>query len=330
MACPQVALKCLDNCLFFGRACQVPFGERAALFSVIACMKLSLSAAVPPKHPSQMPDIEEPNLSAAPDDSLAEREGIWPEMHSRLLKGWRGWQSFRPSNGGGAQHADCALCGSLRAATASRCGSLCGACHEHLPRLGSDACPTCALPGTQGLQCGACIQKPPPFDAAVAALRYGFPVPQMIAQLKYAARLPWADWAALELSEAVLASKAQKRVDVLVAVPLARKRLAERGFNQAELLAEALARRCGIAHRRGALQRVRETAPQVGQDREARMKNLRDVFQAPADLAGLRVAVVDDVMTTGATLESIARALRKSGVARVEAWVVARAEGHDV
>lgn len=277
-----------------------------------------------------MPDTDASNPSIALDALRTAREGVWPALRSRLFKGMPGWQGDRIARPAGAEHADCALCGSLRGAAGSRCGSLCGACHEHLPRLGSDACPTCALPGTQGLQCGTCLSKPPPFDAAVAALRYGFPVPQMIAQLKYAARLPWADWAAQELSEAVLACKAHERVDVLVAVPLARRRLAERGFNQAELLAEAIACRTGLSLRRGALKRTRETAPQVGQDREARMKNLRDVFQAPAILAGKRVAVVDDVMTTGATLESIARALRKAGVVRVEAWVVARAEGHDV
>lgn len=231
---------------------------------------------------------------------------------------------------GGRQHADCALCGARRPQSASPCGSLCRPCHDSLPRIAGDACPTCALPGTRGMQCGECLRRKPVLDGAVAALRYAFPVPQMIARFKYGAQLPWADWAADELVQAVCRIGADARVDAVLAVPLAGRRLAVRGFNQAELVAESVAAGCRVRHLRGALVRLRETAPQVGQDRAARLRNLRGAFASAIPLAGLRVAVVDDVMTTGATLESLAQALRAAGVVRVEGWVLARAEGHDV
>jgi ComF family protein len=266
-------------------------------------------------------------MPATANESLEPIPGSGQANAARWMSRVReGWGRLMPSRGG-PQHADCALCGALRPRLASPCGCLCAACHDSLPRIAGDACPTCALPGTRGLQCGECLARKPVLDGSVAALRYAFPVPQMIARFKYGAQLPWADWAAAELVQAVSQAEAAARVDVVLAVPLAGKRLAGRGFNQAELMAEAVAAGCRLRHLRGALIRQRETTPQVGQDRAARLRNLRGVFASATPLTGLRVAVVDDVMTTGATLESLTQALRAAGALRVEGWVLARAEG---
>jgi ComF family protein len=109
-------------------------------------------------------------------------------------------------------------------------------------------------------------------------------------------------------------------------LPLARKRLAERGFNQSALLAELAAKELGIGYAPHGLLKVRDTPPQAGLDRAARLKNVRGAFDCGESLAGLRIALVDDVMTTGATLSEAAKVLKKAGASFVSAWVVARAD----
>jgi ComF family protein len=162
--------------------------------------------------------------------------------------------------------------------------------------------------------------RPPPVDFAVAAFRYEFPVDRMIQALKYAGQLAHADALGSALAEVSLAAG---RLDALVALPLAAARQRERGFNQAAQIARRVAALRGIALLPG-LVRVRDTPPQASLLPRERARNVRGAFAARRPFTGLRVAIVDDVMTTGASLHAAARALRAAGAREVGALVVAR------
>ena len=206
--------------------------------------------------------------------------------------------------------------------TAPPGADLCSACRAALP-WNDRACLRCALPlpGIDAL-CGACLRKPPPLLAAHAAFVYGFPLDRLLPRFKF-----HRDLAAGRLLSAAMAERfaALPRPDALLAVPLHRARLRQRGYDQALELARPLARALDLPLLSAALQRARDTAPQSQLDAGARRRNLRDAF-AIAHRARwpAHVVLVDDVMTTGATLHAAAWALRRAGVARVDAWVCAR------
>jgi ComF family protein len=204
---------------------------------------------------------------------------------------------------------DCLLCG---AETAPEL--LCPACIAELPAL-PRSCPRCALPSPAGAVCGSCLNHPPHFDATLALWRYEFPCDGLVQALKYRARLALAGFFARSL-----AARTMPEVDLIVPMPLHPKRLAERGFNQALEIARHLGR--PIAPR-GVL-RVKHTPPQTELPYEERAKNVRGAFLCKLDLSGTSVAVLDDVMTTGATLNELARALKRAGATRVENFVIAR------
>lgn len=213
---------------------------------------------------------------------------------------------------------DCFLCGA-----ASGAALLCAACGNDLPRLpaATRRCPVCALPTPGGETCGACLKQPPHFDATHACFRYDFPVDRLVQALKYRHRLVIADYFATSLLEAL--PRAQS--DLLLALPLSAQRLRERGFNQALEIARPLARRLGLPLPLDGYARVIDTAPQTGLPWNERRKNIQGAFECALDLSGKSIAVVDDVMTTGATLNEFARTLKKHGAASVTNWVVARA-----
>ncbi len=145
---------------------------------------------------------------------------------------------------------------------------------------------------------------------------------RLVQRFKYGGDLALGRWLAQRLAERV---DALPRPDVLVAPPLAPGRLRERGFNQAVELARTLGRELGVRQDIASLQRSRATVPQAGLGRRARQANLRGAFACRRSFAGLHVAIVDDVMTTGATAHTLARVLKAAGAARVSAWAVARA-----
>jgi len=221
----------------------------------------------------------------------------------------------------------CTLC-------AARCGNalVCGACAAAFPRLHA-ACPVCGLPTTASsivngsLACGACLAQPPPFAATVAPLVYAFPVDRLLQALKYEGRLALAHWAAGELVAAVALDLAQRdrsfHPDCLVALPLAPLRQRQRGFNQAHEIARRVAPRLALPVE-DALVRPSGVVAQAALPWEERARNVRGAFAVRGDVRGWRIALVDDVMTTGATLTEAARMLRRAGAARVECWVVAR------
>lgn len=214
---------------------------------------------------------------------------------------------------------DCVLC-----AAASGDSLVCTDCAVGLPQLAS-ACPQCAEPSPDNHLCGACLVESPAFDRTIAAWRYAFPLDRLVQALKYGGRLALADWFGSTLATRI----GLPTVDLIIPLPLHERRLRTRGFNQAVEIARRIAR----LHRRrlitDALVRVRDTPAQMALPHDARSRNVRDAFACTASLAGARIALVDDVMTTGATLNEAARALKHAGAVHVENWVVARATSRE-
>ncbi len=196
---------------------------------------------------------------------------------------------------------------------------LCAACEADLPALPAPRCPRCALPSPRGEACGRCLARPPAYDGTVAALAYAFPADALVHALKFAGELALAPVLGAHLERALAASAP---VTYVAPVPLSPRRLRERGFNQALEIARALSPRGALAPT--LLERSRETAPQFELPWSERQRNVRGAFQVARDVAGASVALVDDVMTTGATLDEIAATLKRAGAARVVNWVVAR------
>ncbi len=209
----------------------------------------------------------------------------------------------------------CVLCGAR-----TRGGLLCPACEADLPRLPVERCPRCALPSPAGHLCGACLKRPPAFDRCAAVFSYGFPLDALIRHCKYAGAQELASWFAASLASELTA---QPRPDLIVPMPLHPKRLRERGFNQALEIARRLGDRLDLPCRH-ACQRQRDTPPQAGLDLKARRRNLRGAFVCDEALAGKRIALLDDVMTSGSSLDELAKTARRAGAADISVWVVAR------
>lgn len=209
---------------------------------------------------------------------------------------------------------------------------LCPPCRAELPALGS-ACTQCALPlpaAAGGQRCGACLANPPAFDLALAAFHYQSPVRELLHMLKFGACFSAASVLGDALADAALARYAGgPKPDLVIPVPLHLRRLGERGYNQAQLLARPAALRLGRPLLAAGCIRQRETDAQSGLDHAERRRNLKHAFGVNADVQGKCVAIVDDVMTTGSTLETLARALKRAGAREVHAWCVARTDKHD-
>ena len=208
----------------------------------------------------------------------------------------------------------CLLC-----SAAASSEPLCAECYAQLPWLPAARCPQCALPTLAGKICGECLSHPPRFDAVTAAFAYDWPLSALIHHYKYAGNLVLA-----RLLANALGTRIATEVDLMLPMPLAPQRLRERGFNQALEMARIIGRATGIPLALNACRRVRDSAPQAVLPWEQRAKNIRGAFVCDADLSGKRVVVIDDVLTTGATLNELARNLRKAGAIQVEGWVVAR------
>lgn len=187
-------------------------------------------------------------------------------------------------------------------------------------------CRRCALPVPAGVaECGRCLGAPPPLDACHAAVSYQFPWSALIAQYKFNGQAGWARSFATLMRSAPWVEPALDEADLVLPMPLSRQRLAERGFNQALLLARALAAEKTEAD---LLLRVRHTAAQTALDRKERLGNVEDAFAVEplraALVRGKRIVLVDDVMTSGASLFSAAQAVRQAGAAVITALVLAR------
>jgi ComF family protein len=196
-------------------------------------------------------------------------------------------------------------------------GALCAACDADLPRLAGPRCPRCALDSPHGEVCGRCLSEAPHYDATVAALAYQFPADALVHALKFRGELALAG----VLGQEVLRGISLVEVDHVVPVPLSAARLRQRGFNHAGEIARAIApRKLELT----LCERSRDTPPQMDLPFAERRRNVRGAFRCTRAISGASVAVVDDVMTTGATLNEVARTLKNAGAARVVNWIVAR------
>jgi ComF family protein len=216
----------------------------------------------------------------------------------------------------------CLLCG----ASGSPGRDLCPGCAVELP-LNRHACPRCALPLDaqlpSGAECGACRRRPPPFDAALAVLRYETPVPLLVGAAKFRGQLAAARLLGQLLADA-LPIQAGALPEVLIPVPLHPRRLGERGYNQALEIARTVAGALGVAVDAKRCRRVLSTAPQAGLDEAARRRNIRGAFAVSDPLPWRRIAILDDVVTTGSTVAELSRTLRRSGAEEIAVWAVAR------
>ncbi|WP_114239521.1 ComF family protein [Dyella sp. C9] len=200
---------------------------------------------------------------------------------------------------------------------------LCRACAAELPRNRS-CCARCALPLAEAAAlCGQCQRRAPPWQVAWVPFRYGWPLDRLESRFKFAGSLAAGRvLSTLWLREPPLMSLPQ----VIVPMPLHRARLRERGYNQAIELARPLARDLKLPLRHDLLQRTRATQAQTELGALARRRNVRGAFAVRDGTAiPAHVALLDDVMTTGATLAEAARCLRRAGVQRVDLWALARA-----
>lgn len=217
----------------------------------------------------------------------------------------------------------------LRALFAARCvlcagaaaGPWCDACRDELPGTRAARCPLCAEPTPGAQVCGRCLREPPAFACALAAGSYAFPLDAVIHRLKYGRELSLARPLAALLVDRV---RGEARPDLVVGMPLSPRRMRERGFNQANEIARRVAAALELQFAPDAVGRVRDAAPQASLPLDQRAGNVRGAFQAHGRVAGRTVAVVDDVLTTGASLNELARTLTRAGAVAVVGWVLAR------
>jgi ComF family protein len=202
--------------------------------------------------------------------------------------------------------------------------ALCAPCRRELP-WNLNACPRCARPMQTAALCAECARQPPPFDAAWSLFRYAPPIDWAILGLKYHADFRAGHWLAHEMATA-LALRGAPLPELLLAVPLHRGRVRRRGYNQALELARVLGRELGIPFAATAARRRRATEDQIGKSAAARRRNVRGAFAVDsARVRDRHIALIDDVMTTGATLAELARVCRAAGARAVEVWAAARA-----
>lgn len=218
----------------------------------------------------------------------------------------------------------CALCGEPCAGP-----DLCPGCRADLPVLGT-ACRRCAEPLASGAVCIACRRHAPPMDRTLAPLHYAFPADWLLTEMKFNARL----WHGPLLAGIIVDLLADALADVLaeppaaavvIPVPLHRRRLAARGYNQALEIARPLARRLGCRLDDGLVLRARATREQSALSARARRRNVAGAFRLRGPAQFGHAVIVDDVVTTGATTREIAALLRHAGCARVSVVAAARA-----
>jgi ComF family protein len=248
------------------------------------------------------------------------RESWWKEAGlSNSRQQHRSADRFAARLAGALFPRECFLC-----AAPSAQEFLCPACLDNLPYMPAECCPVCALPTPCAEVCGACLKKPPNFDATQAVFRYQFPIDRLVQSLKYAHRLASADF----LGKMLLPQVPDRRFDMILPVPLAAQRLAGRGFNQALEISRRLAGQLHVPLETRFVLRGIDTTPQAALPWKDRAKNIRHAFECEVDLTGKAILVIDDVMTTGATLNELAGTLKACGAARVENLVLARTLKH--
>ncbi|WP_049764465.1 ComF family protein [Methylotenera mobilis] len=206
---------------------------------------------------------------------------------------------------------------------------LCAPCMADLPWHQTAQCPQCALAINDNLYggglCGGCLSEPPSFDATRATFTYNYPLDGLLQHYKYNASLNLArTFATLWLDAQRAQVTSMYPIDLIIPMPMHEKRLTERGFNQALEIAKHFSRAFTIPLDYSSCQRIKYTPPQASLKLKERISNMRGAFHCQPSLHNLNIAVVDDVMTTGTSLNELAKTLKQAGAARVECWVMAR------
>lgn len=221
----------------------------------------------------------------------------------------------------------CALCGG------NNQRAICDGCHAQFLQRTVQRCTRCALPlpggsGAQVEACGSCLKHPPAFDATIVAADYAAPLDQLVLALKFGSRLEMAPLLADLIRDTLLRMPEFALPALLTAAPLGASRLTERGFNQALEIAKPLSRSLGIPLDVRLLARQRDAQAQSRRHPDERRANIRRAFTVSQGigkhLRGRHVGVIDDVRTTGETLNEVAATLKRHGAARVTNFVFAR------
>lgn len=251
-----------------------------------------------------------PALAAVPD-----RQSFfigWQDAARRIGRLRQGWPALLPSH--------CLLCG-----VRSPAQILCPDCRDDLPALAAAHCPLCLESTSYGERCGRCLTEPPGFDGVFAAYAYDFPLDKLIHAFKYGQQLALAGWFAAQLADLLAPRQAEHGWTTLIPLPLHRRRLAERGFNQALEIARPLGKRLRIPCDANGLTRIRAGAPQASLPLKERLHHLRGAFACQRDYRQQRILLLDDVLTSGSTANECARVLKQRGAASVHVAVIARA-----
>ena len=218
---------------------------------------------------------------------------------------------------------NCVLCASPKANN----HAVCKPCVNDLPWHPKTSCPQCGL-ASSGMVCGSCLNGQPDFDTTKAVFLYAYPIDAMMLRYKYGNMLNLGDTFGEFLADKVTL----ENIDLIIPMPMHPTRLKERGFNQALEIAKVLDKLLCKNHKGKldykSVERQTLTPPQASLPLKERVKNIKGAFKVYADLSGKRIAIVDDVMTTGASLNELAKTLKKAGAAHVECWVIARTLPH--
>ncbi len=202
----------------------------------------------------------------------------------------------------------------------------CSACHQQVEIIGMAVCQRCGKPFPSSGLCPDCVTTPPPYESMGSWGIYGGPLRLAIHRLKYKRDIGLGDFFSQFLIQCFI--DRNWPVDLIVPVPLSKRRLEERGYNQSDLLARPIARALGIRYENKGVIRVKETPTQVGLNAVERKKNVIGAFHADhTRIAGARLLIVDDVTTTGATIEACTKALLEAGASQVWGLTLARATG---
>ena len=201
---------------------------------------------------------------------------------------------------------------------------LCVPCLQDLPWHSASQCPQCALI-SNGSLCGSCLSTPPSYDATTALLTYDYPVDGLLQHYKYNTSLHLAHtFAALFTEKKRQQASTSPEIQRIIPMPMHRNRLKERGFNQALEIAKLLSKALSLKLDYTSCQRTKHTPPQASLNLKERIQNIKGAFSCQRNLQNLNIAIVDDVMTTGASLNELAKTLKQAGAAHVECWVMAR------
>jgi ComF family protein len=227
---------------------------------------------------------------------------------------------------------NCILCDANIAApetsnTQTNHHAVCRPCLNDLPWHPKTSCPQCGL-ASGGQLCGSCISSPPDFDTTRAVFLYQFPIDAMMQRYKYGKSLNLGNAFGQFLGSKMLPEAYAKNIDLVIPMPMHPQRLKERGFNQALEIAKVLVKNQKVKLDYKAVTREKLTPPQASLPLKDRVKNIKGAFKIKGDslnqFHGKRIAIVDDVMTSGASLNELAKTIKQAGAAHVECWVIAR------